>query len=65
MADCAISDASSSLSSSDVDQHLEMGLRLLSQGQLQDALTHFHAAIGQSLKHAPDILSHLCIIVYA
>ncbi|XP_037090282.1 dnaJ homolog subfamily C member 3-like [Pollicipes pollicipes] len=35
----------SSLSTSDVDQHLEMGLRLLGQGQLQDALSHFHAAI--------------------
>ncbi|XP_043219343.1 dnaJ homolog subfamily C member 3-like [Amphibalanus amphitrite] len=44
-AEIHINDATSSLSSADVDQHLEMGLRLLSQGQLQDALTHFHAAI--------------------
>jgi len=30
----------------EVDQHLETGKQLLATGQLADALTHFHAAIG-------------------
>lgn len=29
----------------DVEKHLEMGTRMLAQGQLGDALTHYHAAI--------------------
>lgn len=37
--------SSSNLSSSEVDQHLEIGMRLLGQGQLQEALSHFHSAI--------------------
>jgi DnaJ family protein C protein 3 len=32
--------------SADVNEHLEKGKRLLATGQLSDALTHFHAAIG-------------------
>jgi DnaJ family protein C protein 3 len=31
----------------DVNDHLEKGKRLLATGQLADALTHFHSAIGR------------------
>lgn len=31
----------------DVDKHLEMGKKLLAAGQLADALSHFHSAIGE------------------
>lgn len=30
----------------DVEKQLEMGKKLLAAGQLADALSHFHAAIG-------------------
>ena len=30
----------------DVDQHLELGKKLLAAGQLTEALSHYHAAIG-------------------
>lgn len=30
-----------------LENHLEMGKKLLAAGQLADALSHFHAAIGQ------------------
>lgn len=29
-----------------VDNHMEMGKKLLAAGQLADALSHFHAAVG-------------------
>lgn len=29
-----------------VENHLEMGKKLLAAGQLADALSHFHAAVG-------------------
>jgi hypothetical protein len=32
--------------SGDVNDHLEKGKMLLATGQLADALTHFHSAIG-------------------
>ena len=32
--------------SADVDHHLEMGKRLLAAGQLTEALSHYHSAIG-------------------
>ena len=32
---------------SEVEQHLEMGKKLLAAGQLADALSHYHAAVGQ------------------
>lgn len=31
-----------------VENHLEMGKKLLAAGQLADALSHFHAAVGES-----------------
>lgn len=45
----AIGDASA-----DVNEHLEKGKRLLATGQLADALTHFHAAIGMKIKQTFD-----------
>ena len=30
-----------------VNDHLEKGKKLLAAGQLSDAITHFHAAIGR------------------
>lgn len=36
--------------SADVNEHLEKGKRLLAAGQLADALTHFHAAIGMKYR---------------
>lgn len=30
-----------------VDNHMEMGKKLLAAGQLADALSHFHAAVGK------------------
>ncbi|XP_069676051.1 dnaJ homolog subfamily C member 3 [Periplaneta americana] len=38
-------DVSDSTSQSEVNKHLEMGRDLLSRGQFQDALSHYHAAV--------------------
>lgn len=35
-------------SSVEVKKHLELGGEFLSKGQLQDALSHYHAAVGKS-----------------
>ena len=32
------------------NKHLEMGRELLSRGQLQDALSHYHLAVGKLLQ---------------
>ncbi len=40
-------DASGTKTSATVNEHLEKGKALLGAGQLSDALTHFHAAIGR------------------
>ena len=32
--------------SAEVEQHLAMGMKLVSAGQLSDALSHYHAAVG-------------------
>jgi hypothetical protein len=34
--------------SEEVEQHLAMGMKLVSAGQLSDALSHYHAAVGMS-----------------
>lgn len=39
----------------DVDKHLELGKKLLAAGQLADALSQFHAAVG--LYQNPNHLS--------
>lgn len=33
---------------------MEMGKKLLAAGQLADALSHFHAAVGEYQRHAND-----------
>ena len=33
--------------SADVEQHLEMGKKMLAAGQFADALSHYHAAVGK------------------
>lgn len=33
-----------------MDNHMEMGKKLLAAGQLADALSHFHAAVGEFQK---------------
>ena len=38
-------------SSKEVEQHLEMGNKMLAAGQLADALSHYHAAVGESFFH--------------
>lgn len=35
--------------SANVDHHLEMGKKLLAAGQLTEALSHYHSAVGMSL----------------
>ena len=37
-----------SMTSQEVQQNIEMGNRLLAAGQLADALTHYHNAIGKT-----------------
>lgn len=32
--------------SADVDLHLETGMQMLLKGQLNDALSHYHLAVG-------------------
>lgn len=34
-------------SQAEVDRHLELGKVMLAKGQLGDALTHYHAAVGK------------------
>ena len=34
-------------SKEETERHLEMGKRMLSAGQLADALSHYHAAVGK------------------
>lgn len=36
-------------SSSDVESHLDLGRDFLARGQLQDALSHYHAAVGKRI----------------
>jgi len=33
--------------STEVENHLDMGREFLARGQLQDALSHYHAAVGK------------------
>lgn len=41
----SLSGAESSSSKAEIDRHLELGRDFLARGQLQDALTHYHAAV--------------------
>lgn len=42
-----ISGAETAASQQEVDRHLELGKQFLVNGQLSDALTHYHAAVGE------------------
>lgn len=42
-----ISGAEATSSQAEIDRHLELGRDLLARGQLADALSHYHAAVGQ------------------
>lgn len=39
--------AETAASQQEVDRHLELGKQFLVNGQLSDALTHYHAAVGK------------------
>lgn len=40
-------------SAEEVQSHLELGRQLLAQGQYNDALSHYHAAVGKyNLPHS-------------
>lgn len=39
--------AETAASQQEVDRHLELGKQFLVNGQLSDALTHYHAAVGE------------------
>lgn len=41
--------------SKDVEEHLAMGKKLLAAGQLAEALSHYHAAVGMCY-------SYLCLV---
>ncbi len=43
---CLQTGAQSASSKAEIDRHLELGRDLLARGQLADALTHYHAAVG-------------------
>lgn len=43
--------AHSATSHSDIERHLELGRNMLARGQLADALTHYHAAVGKWIAH--------------
>ena len=42
----------------DVDHHLELGKKLLAAGQLTEALSHYHAAVGMYLYY---IMCQICL----
>ena len=35
----------------EIDQHLNLGMQMLTRGQYSDALSHFHAAVGKKYLH--------------
>lgn len=39
--------AESAASKAEIERHLDLGKDMLARGQLGDALTHYHAAVGQ------------------
>jgi len=39
----------------EIEQHLEMGRKLLAAGQLAEALSHYHSAVGKTHTH-----THTC-----
>lgn len=51
--------AESAASQAEIDQHIELGRQFLVAGQLSDALTHYHAAIGEFYTY--KLLFELCV----
>ena len=35
------------LSNDEIDSHLELGKQMVARGQYSDALSHYHAAVGE------------------
>lgn len=54
-----ISGAESATSQQEIDRHLELGKQFLVNGQLSDALTHYHAAVGKWI----ELMSLQCNIL--
>lgn len=46
-----------------VENHLEMGKKLLAAGQLADALSHFHAAVGEYWIFLHDNLNEILFVM--
>ena len=40
------------MNGNEVEQHLEMGKKLLAAGQLAEALQHYHSAVGKNKVYA-------------
>lgn len=50
---------SESATPAEVNKHLELGRDFLARGQLSDALTHYHAAVGKCCScYVPTYVSH-------
>lgn len=43
---CCVIGAEAATSQAEIERHLELGKDFLARGQLGDALTHYHAAVG-------------------
>ena len=46
----------------EIDQHLTLGMQLLSRGQYSDALSHFHAAVGKSFEALTYVKTYYVIL---
>ncbi len=41
----------------EIEQHLNLGMQMLAKGQYSDALSHFHAAVGESGHNVYSLIS--------
>ena len=48
----------------EIDQHLNLGMQMLTRGQYSDALSHFHAAVGKKYLHYNYISCRLIKYIY-
>ncbi len=48
-----------------VENHLEMGKKLLAAGQLADALSHFHAAVGEDWIFLHENLNEILCVMHS
>lgn len=53
-----------STSAAEVDRHLQMGVQMLAKGQLHDALSHFHAAIGKWLSQLLSLFALFVLPIF-